>query len=141
MKRMSVLHQNSGGIGKYIPPALEISLDPRDFSRLSGMDFPIPPFSCRCKVGRQSFAVIEQFGDACIAEDTLVFFLFFIADKKYTDNILLKTKGLRRRKEGLASKYLSTESGGTWKLSSGVLSSIACNTFSKLPFLLRLGAD
>ena len=37
---MSVLHQNFGGIGKSIPSALEISLDPRDFpqeiSRVSG---------------------------------------------------------------------------------------------------------
>ena len=64
MRRMSVLHQNSGGIGKSIPSALEISLDPRDFPRASpsgnlsglgkslgsreiswalGMYFPIPP--------------------------------------------------------------------------------------------------
>ena len=35
MRRMSVLHQNSGGIGKSIPSALEISLDPRDFPRAS----------------------------------------------------------------------------------------------------------
>ena len=34
MRRMSVLHQNLGGIGKSIPSALEISLDPRDFSGL-----------------------------------------------------------------------------------------------------------
>ena len=34
-ERMSVLHQNSGGIGKSIPSALEISLDPRDFPRAS----------------------------------------------------------------------------------------------------------
>ena len=33
---MSVLHQNSGGIGKSIPSALQISLDPRDLSRVSG---------------------------------------------------------------------------------------------------------
>ena len=62
MRRMSVLHQNSGGIGKSIPSALQISLDPRDFPRASpsgdlsglgkslgrrgpGMDFPIPPSS------------------------------------------------------------------------------------------------
>ena len=32
---MSVLHQDSGGIGKSIPSALEISLDPRDFPRAS----------------------------------------------------------------------------------------------------------
>ena len=32
---MSVLHQNSGGIGKSIPSALQISLDPRDFPRAS----------------------------------------------------------------------------------------------------------
>ena len=32
---MSVLHQNSGGIGKSIPSALKISLDPRDFPRAS----------------------------------------------------------------------------------------------------------
>ena len=32
---MSVLHQNSGGIGKSISSALEISLDPRDFPRAS----------------------------------------------------------------------------------------------------------
>ena len=70
-ERMSVLHQDSGGIGKSIPSALEISLghgrgkslkislDPRDFPRASpsgnllglgkswasGMDFPIPPSS------------------------------------------------------------------------------------------------
>ena len=56
-ERMSTLHQNLGGIGKSIPSALEISLDPRDFPRASpsgnllglgkswasGMDFPIPP--------------------------------------------------------------------------------------------------
>ena len=30
---MSVLHQNSGVIGKSIPSALEISLDPQDFPR------------------------------------------------------------------------------------------------------------
>ena len=35
MRRMSVLHQNSGGIGKSIPSALKISLDPRDFPRAS----------------------------------------------------------------------------------------------------------
>ena len=35
MRRMSVLHQKSGGIGKSIPSALEISLDPQD-SRVSG---------------------------------------------------------------------------------------------------------
>ena len=39
-ERMSVLHQNSGVIGKSIPSALKISLDPRDFpreiSRVSG---------------------------------------------------------------------------------------------------------
>ena len=34
-ERMSVLHQDSGGIGKSIPSALEISLDPRDFPRAS----------------------------------------------------------------------------------------------------------
>ena len=34
-ERMSVLHQNSGVIGKSIPSALEISLDPRDFPRAS----------------------------------------------------------------------------------------------------------
>ena len=28
---MSALHQDSGGIGKFIPSALEISFDPRDF--------------------------------------------------------------------------------------------------------------
>ena len=32
---MSVLHQNSGVIGKSIPSALEISLDPQDFPRAS----------------------------------------------------------------------------------------------------------
>ena len=31
MRRMSVLHQNSGGIGKSIPSANKISLDPRNF--------------------------------------------------------------------------------------------------------------
>ena len=36
-------HQNSGGIGKSIPSVLEISLDPREISWASGMDFPIPP--------------------------------------------------------------------------------------------------
>ena len=61
MRRMSVLHQNSGVIGKSIPSALEISLHPRGFpqpsrfpsgfalgkslgsreiSWASGMDFP-----------------------------------------------------------------------------------------------------
>ena len=35
MRRMSVLHQNSGGIGKSIPSALKISLEPRDFPRAS----------------------------------------------------------------------------------------------------------
>ena len=35
MRRMSVLHQNSGGIGKSIPSALEISLNPRDFPQAS----------------------------------------------------------------------------------------------------------
>ena len=44
---MSVLQQNLGGIGKPIPYAFEISLDPQDFesweiSQVSGMDFPIP---------------------------------------------------------------------------------------------------
>ena len=45
MRRMSILHQNSGGIGKSIWSAL----DPRDFLRAreiswqSGIDFPIPP--------------------------------------------------------------------------------------------------
>ena len=34
-ERLSVLHQNSGGIGKSIPSALQISLDPRDFPRAS----------------------------------------------------------------------------------------------------------
>ena len=34
-ERLSVLHQNSGGIGKSIPSALQISLNPRDFSRAS----------------------------------------------------------------------------------------------------------
>ena len=34
-ERMSVLHQNSGVIGKSIPSALEISLDPQDFPRAS----------------------------------------------------------------------------------------------------------
>ena len=34
---MSVLHQNSGRIGKSIPSALKISLDPRNFfPRVSG---------------------------------------------------------------------------------------------------------
>ena len=33
MRRMSVLHQNSGGIGKSILDAQEISRDPRDFPR------------------------------------------------------------------------------------------------------------
>ena len=55
MRRMSVLHQNEGGIGKSIPYAREISRDLRDFpraqgksrgsreiSRAKGMDFPIP---------------------------------------------------------------------------------------------------
>ena len=32
-ERMSVLHQNEGNIGKSIPSALEISLDPREFPR------------------------------------------------------------------------------------------------------------
>ena len=32
---MSVLHQNLGGIGKSIPSALEISLEPPDFPRAS----------------------------------------------------------------------------------------------------------
>ena len=32
---MSVLHQNSGVIGKSIPSVLEISLDPQDFARAS----------------------------------------------------------------------------------------------------------
>ena len=32
-ERMSVLHQDWGGIGKSIPSALKISLDPRDFPR------------------------------------------------------------------------------------------------------------
>ena len=47
MRRMSVLHQNSGGIGKSIPSALEISLDPWDFPRaspsgnLSGLGKPL----------------------------------------------------------------------------------------------------
>ena len=38
MRRMSVLHQNSGGIGKSIPSALEISLGlrPREISWVSG---------------------------------------------------------------------------------------------------------
>ena len=38
MRRMSVLHQNSGGIGKSIPSALEISLGlhPREISQVSG---------------------------------------------------------------------------------------------------------
>ena len=40
MNRMPILHQNLGVIGKSIPSALEISLDPRDFpreiSRVSG---------------------------------------------------------------------------------------------------------
>ena len=37
-ERMAVLHQNSGGIGKSIPSALEISLGlrPREISRVSG---------------------------------------------------------------------------------------------------------
>ena len=35
MKRMSVLHQNSGSIGKSIPSALEISLDSQDFPQAS----------------------------------------------------------------------------------------------------------
>ena len=34
-ERMSVLHQNSGGIGKSIPSALKISLYPWDFPRTS----------------------------------------------------------------------------------------------------------
>ena len=34
MRRMSVLHQNSGGIGKSIPSTLQISLDRQDFSGL-----------------------------------------------------------------------------------------------------------
>ena len=34
-ERLSVLHQNSGGIGKSIPSALQISLDPWDFPRAS----------------------------------------------------------------------------------------------------------
>ena len=48
-ERMSVLHQNSGCIEKSIPSALKISLEisfrlrPREISRASGMDFPIPP--------------------------------------------------------------------------------------------------
>ena len=32
---VSVLHENEGGIGKSIPSALEISLNPRDFPRAS----------------------------------------------------------------------------------------------------------
>ena len=32
-ERLCMLHQNSGGIGKSIPSALQISLDPRDFPR------------------------------------------------------------------------------------------------------------
>ena len=59
MRRMSVLHQNSGSIGKSIPSAFEISrgralpsgnllglgkyLGSQEISRVSGMDFPIPP--------------------------------------------------------------------------------------------------
>ena len=49
MRRMSVLHQNSGGIGKSIPSVLQTSLNPweslrsREISWASGMDFPIPP--------------------------------------------------------------------------------------------------
>ena len=41
MRRMSLLHQNLGDIGKSIPSAPEISLDPR--ASQSGMDFPKPP--------------------------------------------------------------------------------------------------
>ena len=46
---MSVLHQNSRGIGKSIPPALEICR-PQEISQVSGnllgvgMDFPLPRF-------------------------------------------------------------------------------------------------
>ena len=36
-ERMSVLHQNSGGIGKSIPSALQISLDPSDDERVIGV--------------------------------------------------------------------------------------------------------
>ena len=49
MRRMSVFHQNSGGIEKSIPSALEISLDTgeslgsREISWDSGLNFPIPP--------------------------------------------------------------------------------------------------
>ena len=42
-ERMNVLHENSGGIRKSIPSALEISLDTRDFHQVSGKDFPILP--------------------------------------------------------------------------------------------------
>ena len=36
-------YRNSGGIGKTILSVLEISLNPREISWASGMDFPIPP--------------------------------------------------------------------------------------------------
>ena len=46
VERMFILHQNSGGIGKSIPSALQISLDPlgsREIFWASEMDLPIPP--------------------------------------------------------------------------------------------------
>ena len=53
MRRMSVLHQNSGGIGKSIPLPLRFpsgfalgkSFGSQEISWASGMDFPIPPSS------------------------------------------------------------------------------------------------
>ena len=40
---VSVLHQNKGGIGKFIPSALKISLGSQEISWGMGMDFLILP--------------------------------------------------------------------------------------------------
>ena len=45
MRRMSVVHQNLGGIGKSIPSSFTLRKSPgsREISWVSGTDFPIPP--------------------------------------------------------------------------------------------------
>ena len=68
MRRMSVLHQNSGGIGISIPSALEISLDPRDFPRAS----PSGNLSgLRKYLGRRGWIsqYLSRFGGARIQSD------------------------------------------------------------------------
>ena len=48
IRNMSVLHQNSGSIGKSIPDGQEIFAEPRKISRVDCevVDFPMPPEFC-----------------------------------------------------------------------------------------------